>query len=113
MDELKNTAGEIVDHTGDLIDTYYRLFVVNATDKGSKVASIGITVIVMGLISFTALLFAGVGFAIWIGEYLQNMKAGFFLAAALFILLLCLFAAIREKVISPIIRNKIIRKLYE
>jgi len=76
MDELKNTAEEIADHTGELIDTYYRLFVVNATDKGSKVASIGITAIVMGLISFTALLFAGVGLAIWIGEYMQNMKAG-------------------------------------
>jgi len=113
MDDLKNTAEEIVDHTGDLIDTYYRLFVVNATDKGSKIASVGLTAIVMGVLSFTALLFAGIGLAIWIGDSMQNMKAGFFLAAAGFMLLLCLFAAIRKKVLSPIIRNTIIRKLYE
>jgi apolipoprotein N-acyltransferase len=112
MEDIKNTAEEIIDHTGELAETYYRLFLVHAADKGSNMLSASISAAVVYTLLFIALLFAGVGAAWWIGESMHDMKAGFFIIGGVFIVLLGVFAACRKKIISPAIRNTIIRKIY-
>ncbi|ULQ51872.1 phage holin family protein [Flavihumibacter fluvii] len=113
MDDLRDTAEEVIDHSGDLLETYYRLLLVNATEKGSAVISVGISAVLVGFLAAMAILLAGVGMAWWIGEVLQNMKAGFFIMGGVFILMFSLFLALSKRTIYPFIRNTIIRKLYE
>jgi Putative Actinobacterial Holin-X, holin superfamily III len=113
MEALKATAENIIDHTRDLLDTYYKLTVVNATDKATKAATAGMSLLVIGSMALLILIFMGIGFAWWIGEYMDNMKAGFFIVGAAYFLLLMIFVLIRREVVFPAIRNNIIRKIYE
>jgi hypothetical protein len=113
MEALKDTAEDIADHTGDLLGTYYKLFLINAADKGGTVVSVGVAAIVIMILGIIVMLFGGVGLAWWIGEGLQNMKAGFFITGGIFLFVLALCLALRKRFIFPLIRNAVISKLYE
>lgn len=113
MEALKNTAEDLFDHAGNLVDTYYKLTVIKATDKATTVASSGMIVLVSLVIGLLVLFFGGIGLAWWIGETMQNMKAGFFIVGGGFLLLLLIVGLTRKRIMFPFLRNMLIRKLYE
>jgi len=59
------------------------------------------------------LLFTGLGSAWWLGEYLQDMKAGFFIIGGLYTLILAILLLTLKRVWLPLVRNIIIRKIYD
>jgi len=113
MEPQKVTTEDLFTQAGDIIDTYYKLTVVNATDKVTRAATSGMSVLVIGVAAFIIFIFMGLGFAWWIGEALDNMKAGFFITGGAYFLLLLIFLLLRKEIVFPIIRNNIIRKVYE
>jgi hypothetical protein len=113
MEPQKVTTESLIDQAGDIFDTYCKLTVVNATDKVTRAATSGMSVMVVGAAALVILMFMGLGFAWWIGEYMNNMKAGFFIIGGAYFLLLLIFLLIRKELVFPIIRNNIIRKVYE
>jgi hypothetical protein len=96
MKELKQKAEKLTDHVTEYVETYVAYSVLKATDKAAGVASGGITAVIVGVMAFFFLLFAGFG-----------IVAGFF-ALAMIILL-----ALKKNVLAPYFRNLIIKATYE
>lgn len=112
MFEVKDKVENIVENIEDIAKTYYKLSVVRTVDKGSKLAaSLLVTLLIFALIFFT-LLFAGLGISWWIGQKLNNQMLGYFIVAGCLFVLLILIILLKGKLIRPLIRNIIIKKIY-
>lgn len=113
METIKDKAEELTDDIGDYIETYYKLKVLQITDKAANAASASLTSIMVSVLGFFVLMFLGIGLGWWIGERLQNMVAGFCIIAGIYALLIVIVLALRKNLILPYIRNVFIRKAYE
>ncbi|MEI9942700.1 MAG: phage holin family protein [Chitinophagaceae bacterium] len=88
VEELKEKAADLTDHVEDLANTFYRLTVVNITQKATNIASGAITMLTVCVLGFIVLLFLGVALSLWLGNILENPVAGFLLGAASFLVIL-------------------------
>lgn len=113
MEEQKKSAEKIVDAAADLVETYRNLITVRIVEQTSLGASVSIVGILLLLVVVFVLLFIGVGLAWWVGETLDNMKAGFFIVGGFYALVLLVMLLTARKVILPNIRNLLIKKIYE
>lgn len=113
MFQIKEKIEEIVSSAEEVTKDYYRLSVVRAADKGSKLgASLIIAVLAFGLFLF-ALLFACMGLAFWIGRYFESPMLGFFIVSGGLFLILIIILLLSRKVLLPLIRDIIISKIYD
>jgi hypothetical protein len=112
MEDLKNKAEALTDHVGDYIELYYKLIVLNATEKATGVASISVTSLTIACLSTFSLFFISLGLGWWLGEQLGNMLGGFSIVGGFYALTVVLILAFRKKIV-PSIQNLIIRKVYE
>jgi hypothetical protein len=110
-DRLKQDS--LVDAAGDLIETYRNLITMRIVEQTSLGASVSILGVIVLLVALLILLFAGLGAAWWIGDALQNMKAGFFIVGGFYALVLIISMLVANSVIIPGLRNLIIRKIYD
>lgn len=113
MEQLKTSTQQLKDHVGEYVSTYIQITKAKATQAASTTASgaaIGIAAFFFGLF-FLFFLFCGI--ALWLGALLDNRQAGFFIVAGFFLLLVVAIFALRKKVITPLIQNAIISKVYE
>jgi F0F1-type ATP synthase assembly protein I len=112
-EELKAKATHLKDHVRDYVQTYVQLAKARAT-RGASTAVSGIVIGVLAFFfAFFFLFFTGFGLGWWVGTLLHNMAAGFFIVSGFFLLLVGLLFALRKKLIVPMIRNMIIKKVYE
>ena len=113
MEDLKTSIGQLKDHASEYVKTYVDLAKVKAT-KGASNAAAGAAIgIVSFLLAFFFIDFLFIGLALWVGTLVDSTAGGFFIVAGVFLLLIILIFALRKKVIVPMIRNSIIRKVYE
>ncbi|HMG89643.1 MAG TPA: hypothetical protein VK589_06275 [Chryseolinea sp.] len=103
----------LVDAAGDLIETYRDLLTVRIVEHTSMGASISIVGIISLVIIVFVLLFAGFGAAWWIGDTMNNMKAGFFIVGGFYTLVLIIVLATAKSFLIPSLRNMIIKNIYE
>jgi hypothetical protein len=113
MEDLKEKTIDLADHVEDLADTFYRLTVVNVTQKATNIVSNAMVMIVMGALGLFCLFFAGCALAWWLGNLVNSRAGGFLLAAAFFLLIMLVVGLLRKKTIFPLIRDVIIRKVYD
>ena len=111
MFNIKDKLEDVIDKSENLAHTYYKLGVLNAIDKGSKIGSILIVSILSLFLLFIFLIFVFFGFAYWMGEALNNTKLGFFIVAGIVLLLTIIIIGLNKKLVTPWIRNIIIEKL--
>jgi hypothetical protein len=103
----------LVDAVGDMVATYRSLVnirIVETTARGGSLSIVGVLVLV---VSVFVLLFSGLGAAWWIGDVMNNMKAGFFIVGGFYLFILILLLVTANSVILPWLRNIIVRKVYE
>jgi uncharacterized membrane protein YqjE len=112
MEELKTKVSDLTDHAGELFDTWYRLAVIRATKKGAKIATAAITLCVVSAFALCVFVFIGVGLAVWLGT-LMNPALAWFVVAAFYLLLIACFWGLRKKLVFPIIRDFLVRKVYD
>lgn len=113
MEDLKTKATHLKDHAGDYLKTTVELAKAKAT-KGASDAVAGVTIAIAALvlgIFFLAFLFTALAW--WLGNILESPALGFLCVAGLFLVLIVLIFALRKKVIVPLIRNAIIRAIYD
>lgn len=103
----------IIDAASDIIETYRNLLTVKMVENISLGASISILGILVLCTIVFVLLFTGVGIAWWIGDSLDNMKAGFFIVGGFYTLLLLILLGTANSFLIPNLRNLIIKKIYE
>jgi hypothetical protein len=113
MDTDAERQDSVVDAAGDLIETYRDLLTVRIVEHTSMGASISIVGIISLLIIVFVLIFSGLGAAWWIGDEMNNMKAGFFIVGGFYTLILIAVLATAKSIIIPNVRNLIIKKIYE
>jgi hypothetical protein len=113
MENIKSRATELTESITVYLETSYKLAVVEAADKSTKIlASITAACVVLVLGLFV-ILFGGVALGIWLGNLLNNAALGFVLVAALFLLIILILVAMRKRIVFPMIRNTLIKMLYE
>lgn len=113
MGEIKDKAEELTEHVGEYLDTFIKLTTISATGKVTGMLSAGITSIVVMLFMMFAMLFAFMGIGWWLGEQMHNMLAGFSIVSGFYLLLILLILVFRKSFLFPLIRNVLIRKIYE
>ena len=110
---LKEDAKDILNHAGDYAETFYKLNLVRLTKKVSDIGSGLVSSVLIFFISLCILLFISFAGAWWLGDITNNRALGFLLIAGFYLLIVFVLVLMRKKVISPFIRNTLIRKLYE
>lgn len=113
MEELKNKAESLTKNIRDYADTYYKLTIIKATDKATGIAAgalAGFSILFLGIF---VIFFLGISLAIWLGELVNNQALGYLIVAGFFLLIIIILVIMRKKIVFPMIRNLIIRKLYE
>ena len=113
MEDLKTTTAHLKDHLSEYVQTTVQLAKAKATKGASNAAAgaaIGIATLVLGLFF---LIFLFTALALWIGSLLNSASLGFLCVAGLFLLLIILLFALRKKLIVPMIRNAIVKAVYD
>jgi hypothetical protein len=113
MEDLKEKKIDLANHVEELADTFYRLTVLNVTQKATNIVSAAVVMIVLCSLGLFVLLFAGCACAWWLGNIINNRAGGFLLAALFFLILMIVVSLLKKKTIFPLIRNLIIRKVYD
>lgn len=113
MEEEKKSGEKILDIAGDMVENYRNLITIRIAEHSSLVGAVSILGILLLVIAVFVLLFAGIGFAWWLGEALHNMKAGFFIVGAVYTVVLLILILLSKKTLLPSLRNLIIKKIYE
>lgn len=112
MEDLKTKVTDLTDHAGDMFDTWYRLAVIKATKKGAKIATAAITLFIISALVLCVLVFIGFGLAMWLSTLMSGALA-YFIVAAFYILLIACFWGFRRKLVFPLIRDFLVRKIYD
>jgi len=111
--DIQNRAKTLTDDVGELLDLYYKLASVTVTEKASNAAAVSITFSILISFAMFTLLFAGLGIGWYLGEVLNSVLAGYAIVSGFFFVMILLTVLVRKSYIFPLIRNTIIKKLYE
>lgn len=111
--DIQQKARTLTDDIGELFELYYKLGNITVTEKASSAVSASLTMIMIMFFSMFSLLFAGLGIGWFFGQLLDSIIAGYLIVAGIFALLVMLTMALRKKYLFPLIRNIIIKKIYE
>lgn len=113
MEDLKEKTADLADHLEDMAETYYRLTIVNITQKATSVASAVIMMVIVCALSMFVLMFLGIALGFWLSNLLDSRVGGFLLTAAIFLLVLFIILLLRKHTIFPWLRNTIVKKVYD
>lgn len=102
----------ITDSAIDYLETWYKLTLMNITDKASGVASSIVLFIAVFIVGIFVLLFIGLALGTWLGELLNSAIAGYFVTAGIFLVAMLIVWAMRKRIMLGF-RDFIIRKIYE
>ena len=112
-EEQEKPTEKLLATAGQMIETYRDLVSLTVVENASMVASVSVVGVVSLVFSCFALLFGALGLAWWIGESMNNMKAGFFIAGSIFLFFLVVVLLLAKNTLMPMIRDMIIKKAYE
>ena len=110
---LKEDAKDVLNHATDYAETFYKLSLVRLTKKVSDIGSGVVNSVLIFFIALCILLFISFAGAWWLGDVVESRAGGFLLIAGFYTLLIVILILMRKKIISPFIRNTLIRKMYE
>jgi hypothetical protein len=113
MEEEKKSGEKILDLAGDMVENYRNLITIKMVEHSSLAGATSILGILLLVVAVFILLFAGIGFAWWLGEVLGNMKAGFFIVGGVYTIIFLILILVSKKMLLPSLRDMIIKKIYE
>ena len=97
----------------DLVDTYIALAKANVAQKAANAASVSVTGIVIAVLACFFIFFGAFALAWWIGQLISSVVGGFLIVAGIFGVGVALIFAFKEQLIYPVIRNTVVKKVYE
>ena len=111
--KIKEDAKDIINHSSDYLETFYKLTLVRLTRKISDIGSGVVNSVLIFFAGLCVLLFISMGAAWWLGDVINNRAGGFLLIASFYLLLILILILMRKRIITPVIRNLFVRKMYE
>ena len=109
--EEKSKLETMFGNMKEYAETRFDIVVLNAQDKATNVIASVVSSAVMGMLGIFILLFASIGGAWALGEYLHSPSIGFFAVAGFYLVVAVLLFLNREKWIRTPIINSILRKI--
>ncbi len=113
MEELKTKAEDLTRNIKDYLETSYKLTILKATDKATGIAAGGLAAFSILFLGIFVMFFLGIALAIWLGQLINSEAGGYLIVAGIFLLMIIILVLMRKRIVFPMIRNLIIRKLYE
>jgi hypothetical protein len=113
MEAIKDKTEDLISHTGEYLDTFFKVSLLKVTKKTTDIASAAISVMVTCILGLLVLFFSGIGAAIWLGQAINSTIGGFLIVSGFFVLLAVVLISLRKKIVFPFIRNLLIRKIYD
>jgi hypothetical protein len=113
QEEQERPTEKLISIAHEMIDAYRDLAKLTVVENVSLGVSLSVTGIVLLVFVCFSMLFGALGLAWWIGESMNNMKAGFFIAGSAFLLVLLIILLAAKKSIVPWIRDMVIKNIYE
>jgi len=110
---IKETASDLVDHVTDFLETYYQYIGINVAQKSINLASGAINFVIIVFLCLLIVSFLGFGLAWWLGDVINSRAGGFFIVAAFYLVVMIAMIIMRKRLIFPLLRNIITRKIYE
>ena len=100
-----------VSHVKEYAEERLNLIILNLTLKVSKVLSKAAGMVTFSIIGIFALLFVSIGVAWWIGTMLQQPFLGFLIMGGIYLLIVILLYANREKWIHTPVINAFLKNI--
>jgi ABC-type phosphate transport system permease subunit len=91
------------------IETRWEYYSLTATEKISGAAAAFVGMLIIMVFALMILFFLSIGFAVWLGDYMDNRAGGFAVAGLIFVPI----AIGAYLLIPPIIRSKIIHNMLQ
>lgn len=113
MEDIKEKVTNLGTHVEDLAETYYKLSLLNITQKATNVTAGALTSVIVLVTGLFVLLLSSIALSLWLGDLIESRAGGFLLGAGFFLVIMFLIISFRKKIIFPFFREKIIRKFYE
>jgi len=110
--EIKQDSRGILDHAGELLETYYQYVSVALAQKTINLASSVIHSFTVAILAVIVFSFLGLGVAWWLGEIMNNHAGGFFIVAGVYLLIMILLVLARKKLFA-FLSDLITKKIYE
>jgi hypothetical protein len=112
-EEIEEAGEGLMEHVEAFAKTFIELTYASATKKAVNVSSVVLNTLIISVAALFILLFAAAGLAWWMGDIVNSRAGGFFIVAGLFVIGMVLIILLRKKFLYPLIRNIIVKKIYE
>jgi len=113
MEDIRTHTDSLAEKIGLYVETYLKLIGITATKRITGMASLGIISAFILFLFMFILFFLGIGIALWVGESLNDEKAGYFIVAGFYVICMIIVLILRKELVYPFVRNFIIKKVYE
>lgn len=111
--ETEPNNPNIAELAADYVETYYKLTVVNINQKTADIAAAASFSMLAAFICCFVAMFLGIAGALWLGKLVNDQALGFLLFGAFCLIVFIFFYATRKKIFFPIIKNMVIKSIYE
>src|SRR5688572_8046476 len=85
--EGKNKVESLLSNVEQYAETRFDLALLSMQEKMGNVISSAVSAVLLSVFGLFVLLFASIGGAWWLGEYVQSPSIGFFAVAGLYLLI--------------------------
>ena len=113
MENQSSPVESLVDRIKSYVETRIDLLRLKTIDKSSSFLSLLISMLVIILTGFIAIMLLSVGIALLLGDLLGKSYYGFFIVALLYLITGLVLYSSREKWLKAPIANSMIKKLME
>ena len=113
MENKPTNVEELFQKLKDYADTRLDLLKLKSINRVSGFVSSIFTLIVLVLILFAVLFCISIGLALVIGAWVGKAYWGFFIVAALYLIIGLVLYSAREKIIKTPVSNKLIKELID
>jgi uncharacterized membrane protein len=110
---IKESIDDLGTHVRSYVDTFYQLTVLKVTQKTTNIVSAIFATLVVCTLGVFMTFFAGVAFALWIGNRIESRVGGFLIVSGLFLVAVVILLLLRKKIVFPFIRKLFIKKIHE
>lgn len=103
----------LLEKVKDYVETRIELLKLKAIDKSSGILSSIISGVVLAVFSLFFMILFNIGLALWIGDMLGKSYYGFFIVAALYIIIGLVIFLGRNKWVKPPVETLMIKSLLD
>ena len=113
VQKIKEDTKDLFEHATDYLETYYQLLTVTIAQKFINIASGAMDAVILAVLGLFTFGMISMGLGWWLGNLVNSRAGGFLLVAALYLLIMFAIIFMRKKVIFPLLRNMLTKKIYE